>query len=113
MNFRALEKSESWKSPGNLFLKKGTSPVICTCILGAPGSVRIFTCNLVDYGVMSINQLYSTNSLSSFIQKCQFHFGLTYVCMWVGFSALQSLVLNIEYGLGLFYIGQDFSCFMG
>ena len=31
MNFRALEKSirvleKSWKSPGNLFLKKGTNP---------------------------------------------------------------------------------------
>ena len=31
MNFRAFEKSisvleKSWKSPGNLFLKKGTSP---------------------------------------------------------------------------------------
>ena len=28
MNFRALELLEqSWKSPGNLFLKKGTNPV--------------------------------------------------------------------------------------
>ena len=27
MNFRALEKSESLKSPGNLILKKGTNPV--------------------------------------------------------------------------------------
>ena len=28
MNFRALEiLSESWKSPGNLFLKKDTNPV--------------------------------------------------------------------------------------
>ena len=34
MTFRALEKSirvleKSWKSPGNLFLKKGTNPVCC------------------------------------------------------------------------------------
>ena len=29
MNFRALEnQSESWKSPGNLFLKKCTNPVL-------------------------------------------------------------------------------------
>ena len=32
MNFKALEKSirvleKSWKSPGNLFLRKGTNPV--------------------------------------------------------------------------------------
>ena len=27
MNFRALEKSESWKSPENLFWKKVTNPV--------------------------------------------------------------------------------------
>ena len=26
MNFRALEKSESWKSPENLFWKKVTNP---------------------------------------------------------------------------------------
>ena len=27
MNFRALEKSESWKSPDNLFWKKVANPV--------------------------------------------------------------------------------------
>ena len=27
MNFRALEKSESWKSPENLFWKKVTNPI--------------------------------------------------------------------------------------
>ena len=39
VNFRALEKSicvleESWKSPGNWFLKKGTNPAFsCSCCL--------------------------------------------------------------------------------
>ena len=28
MNLKALEKSESWKSPGNLLLEKGTNPVV-------------------------------------------------------------------------------------
>ena len=37
MNFRVLEKSirvleKSWKSPGNLFLKKRTNPVLWTQI---------------------------------------------------------------------------------
>ena len=34
MNFRALEKSMSWKSPGNLFVKKGTDPVYHAKLVG-------------------------------------------------------------------------------
>ena len=39
MKFRALQKSiwvleKSWKSPGNLFLKKGTNPVYTLALWG-------------------------------------------------------------------------------
>ena len=38
MTFKALEKSirvleKSWKSPGNLFLKKGTNPDMCNRVI--------------------------------------------------------------------------------
>ena len=53
MTFRALEKSirvleKSWKSPGNLFLKKGTNPVEAKSNFMGANDSSLFMCMFCD-----------------------------------------------------------------